>query len=187
VALRYRVLLAVAAAVPLVLATACSAAGGGNGGPGNSAAAVSGPGPGAPGGGIPLTPAQSPQTLSETGSTLLYPLMGAWATAYHQQHPGVSFTTAGTGSTAGITDASAGKVRIGASDAYLSSGDLVKNPSLLNVPLAISAQQVNYNVPGLPPGEHLKLDGAVLAQMYEGTITSWNDPAVPVRAVARPC
>jgi phosphate transport system substrate-binding protein len=178
VALRYRVLLAVATAVPLLLATACSAAGGGNGGPGNSAAAVSASGPGARGGGIPLTPAASPQTLSETGSTLLYPLMGAWATTYHQQHPSVSFTTAGTGSTAGITDASAGKVRIGASDAYLSSGDLVKNPSLLNVPLAISAQQVNYNLPGLGPGVHLKLDGAVLAQMYEGTITSWNDPAI---------
>ena len=175
-ALRYRVLLAVAAAVPLVLATACSAAGGGNDGSGNTAAAVSS-GTGAAGG-IPLTPAATSQTLSETGSTLLFPLMGAWATAYHQQHPTVSFTTAGTGSTAGITDASAGKVRIGASDAYLSSGDLVKNPSLLNVPLAISAQQVNYYVPGLSPGVHLRLDGAVLAQMYEGTITAWNDPAV---------
>ena len=126
----------------------------------------------------PLTPAATPQTLTETGSTLLFPLMGAWATAYHQQHPSVSFTTAGTGSTAGITDASAGKVSIGASDAYLSSGDLVTNPSLLNVPLAISAQQVNYYLPGLSPGVHLKLDGAVLAQMYEGTITSWNDPAI---------
>jgi phosphate transport system substrate-binding protein len=178
VALRYRVLLAVATAMPLVLATACSAGGGGNGGSGSSAAAVSLSGPGARGGGIPLTPAATPQTLTETGSTLLFPLMGAWATAYHQQHPSVSFTTAGTGSTAGITEASAGKVRIGASDAYLSSGDLVTNPSLLNVPLAISAQQVNYYVPGLSPGVHLKLNGAVLALMYEGTITSWNDPAI---------
>jgi len=178
VALRYRVLLAVTTAVPLVLATACGAAGGGNGASGNAAAAVSSSGPEASGGGIPLTPAATPQALTETGSTLLFPLMGAWAAAYHQQHPSVSFSTAGTGSTAGITDASAGKVRIGASDAYLSSGDLVTNPSLLNVPLAISAQQVNYNVPGLAAGAHLKLNGAVLAQMYEGTITSWNDPAV---------
>jgi phosphate transport system substrate-binding protein len=178
VALRYRVLLAVTTAVPLVLATAaCSAASGGNGGSGTSAA-LSSSGTGARGGGMPLTPAAAPQTLTETGSTLLFPLMGAWATAYHRQHPGVSFTTAGTGSTAGITDASAGKVRIGASDAYLSSGDLVTNPSLLNVPLAISAQQVNYNVPGLRPGVHLRLDGAVLAQMYEGAITSWDDPAI---------
>jgi phosphate transport system substrate-binding protein len=173
VGLRFRVLLAAATAVPLVLA-ACSSAGGGNAGSGNLAAA---PSPG-PGGGIPLTPAATPQTLSETGSTLLFPLMGAWASAYHQQHPSVSITTAATGSATGIADASAGTARIGASDAYLSSGDLVKNPSLLNVPLAISAQQVNYNVPDLPAGVHLRLDGAVLAQMYEGTITSWDDPAI---------
>jgi phosphate transport system substrate-binding protein len=169
VALRYRVLLAMAAAVPLVPATACSAAGGGNGDSGGSATAASVSGPGSSGGAIPLTPA-TPQTLTETGSTLLLPLMDAWAGAYHQRHPSVSFTTAGTGSAAGITDASAGKVRIGASDADLSSGDLVTDPSLLNVPLAISAQQVNYNVPGLAPGVHLRLDGAVLAQMYQGTI-----------------
>jgi len=172
VALRYRLLLAAAAAVPLVLAAACSGAGGGNAGSGNLAAA------GSSGPGIPLTPAATPQTLSETGSTLLFPLMGAWASAYHQQHPSVSITTAATGSATGITDASAGKVSIGASDAYLSSGDLVKNPSLLNVPLAISAQQVNYNLPSLPAGVHLRLDGPVLAQMYEGTITSWNAPAI---------
>ena len=130
------------------------------------------------GGGIPLTPAPTPETLSEAGSTLLFQLMGAWATAYHQQYPNVSITTAGGGSTTGISDASAGKVSIGASDAYLSSGDLVKNPALLNVPLAISAQQVNYNVPGLPPGTNLQLDGPVLAQMYDGTITTWNNPAI---------
>ncbi len=177
-ALRYRVLLAVATAMLLVLATACSAAGGGNAGSANSATAALAPGTAGAGGGIPLTPAPAPQTITETGSTLLYPLMRSWAIAYHGQHPSVSFTTAATGSTAGITDASAGKVSIGASDAYLSSGDLVQNPSLLNIPLAISAQQVNYNLPGLPPGVHVNLDGAVLAQMYEGTITSWDDPAI---------
>jgi len=51
-----------------------------------------------------------------------------------------------------IADASSGTADIGASDAYLSSGDLVQNPSLLNIPLAISAQQVNYNLPQLRPG-----------------------------------
>jgi phosphate transport system substrate-binding protein len=69
-------------------------------------------------------------------------------------------------------------VNIGASDAYLSSGDVVKNPALLNVPLAVSAQQVDYNVRGLGAGVHLKLNGEILAQMYEGKVTSWNAPAV---------
>ena len=117
-------------------------------------------------------------TISETGSTLLYPLARAWAAAYHQQNPGVTVTTAGTGSGAGIEGASDGKADIGASDAYLSSGDLVTNPRLLNIPLAVSAQTVIYNVTGLPAGSHLRLDGTVLAEIYSGTITRWNDPRI---------
>ena len=122
--------------------------------------------------------AASGAAISETGSTLLYPLAKSWAAAYHQQFPGVTVTTAGTGSGAGIEDASDGKADIGASDAYLSSGDLVTNPRLLNIPLAVSAQTVIYNVPGLPAGSHLQLDGSVLADIYNGTITRWNDPKV---------
>jgi phosphate transport system substrate-binding protein len=173
-AFRCRTALAVAA-LPLALATGC-----GNGGSGSSgspigslrAAAV----PAARS--IPLTPAPSAESLSETGSTLLFPLLHAWAAAYHQQHPQVTFTTGATGSGAGIADASAGTVDIGASDAYLSSGNMVQNPKLLNVPLAISAQQIDYNLPGLKTGVHIRLNGAVLAQMYQGRITAWNDAAI---------
>src|SRR5579859_615035 len=117
-------------------------------------------------------------TISETGSGLLYPLMRTWAAAYHQQFPNVTVTTALTGSGAGIAAATAGTVDIGASDAYLSSGDLVKNPTLLNIPLAVSAQTVIYNVPGVSQSEHIALDGTVLAGIYDGTITRWNDPAI---------
>jgi phosphate transport system substrate-binding protein len=168
VALRYRVLLA-AAAVPLMLAAGCSAASTGGGAPAATQA---------PAGRIPAAPAPGPQSLSETGSTLLYPLMRAWAAAYHEQHQNLSITTGATGSGQGIAGASAGTVSIGASDAFLSSGDLVTNPALVNVPLAISAQQVNYNLPGLPARVHVRLNGQVLAQMYEGRITAWNDPAI---------
>jgi phosphate transport system substrate-binding protein len=174
VALRYRVLLAVMTAVPLALVTACS--GSGNAGAGNTTGLPSAPS--GSGGTIPSTPAPGPQSLSETGSTLLFPLMHDWASAYQAQYPNVSITTAGTGSGKGISAASQGTVSIGASDAYLSSGDLVQNPTLLNIPLAISAQQVDYYLPGLPAGVHLKLNGSVLAQMYEGMITTWNDPAI---------
>jgi phosphate transport system substrate-binding protein len=116
-------------------------------------------------------------TISETGSGLLYPLMRDWATAYHQQVPSVTVTTASTGSGAGITAASDGTADIGASDAYLSSGDLVKNPELLNIPLAISAQTIIYNLPQLG-SRHLNLNGTVLAGMYDGSITTWNAPPI---------
>ncbi len=136
-------------------------------------------GTGAAGADPPATAAgSSPASISETGSTLLYPLMRDWATAYHQQVPAVTVAAAATGSGAGIAAASDGKADIGTSDAYLSSGDLVRNPALLNIPLAISAQQVDYNLPEVGAGTHVKLDGQVLARMYAGTITSWNDPAI---------
>jgi phosphate transport system substrate-binding protein len=109
---------------------------------------------------------------------LLYPLFGAWAKAYHQQFSNITITTAGTGSGTGIADASAGKAAIGASDAFLSSGNLVQNPGLLNIPLAISAQQINYNLPTLPASKHVQLDGTVLAQIYEGAITNWRAPQI---------
>ncbi|HEX3924974.1 MAG TPA: phosphate ABC transporter substrate-binding protein PstS [Streptosporangiaceae bacterium] len=124
---------------------------------------------------LPSAPAKSAESLTETGSTLLFPLFGTWSTAYQKLYPQVTITTGGTGSGTGITDAATGTVNIGASDAYLSSSDMSANPDLLNIPLAISAQQINYNVPGV---SNLKLDGTVLAQIYSGKITNWNDPAI---------
>jgi len=168
VAPRSRVLAAVAAALLLALAAGCS----GGTAPGEAAAQAS------PAASIPASPATGPQSLSETGSTLLYPVLHNWAAAYRQQHANVSIATAATGSGKGIAEASAGHVDIGASDAYLSSGDLVTNPAMVNIPLAVSAQQVNYNLPGLRPATHLKLNGKILALMYQGSITSWNDPRI---------
>jgi phosphate transport system substrate-binding protein len=117
--------------------------------------------------------------IKEDGSTLLQPLMQNWATAYGQRTPGVTVQPAGGGSTKGIDDASGGAVDIGASDAYLSAGDLLKNRKLLNIPLVVSAQSVIYNLPGLKPaGANVKLTGVVLADMYSGVITTWNDPRI---------
>jgi phosphate transport system substrate-binding protein len=131
------------------------------------------------GGTAGLTAASAPSgTISETGSSLLYPLMHTWATAYQRQTPGVTVTTASTSSGTGIAAASAGTTDLGASDAYLSSGDLVKNNTLLNIPLAVSAQTVIYNLPGVSTADHVRLDGAVLAAIYDGTITMWDDPAI---------
>ena len=125
---------------------------------------------------LPAAPASAAAAISETGSTLLFPLISAWATEYQSTYKQVTITTGGTGSGTGITDATTGTVDIGASDAYLSSSAKASSPTLLNIPLAISAQQINYNVPGLKSG--LKLDGAVLAQIYAGKVKTWNDPAI---------
>ncbi len=126
---------------------------------------------------LPSAPPAGPQSLSETGSTLLYPLFSSiWVPAYHSEFGNVQITTGSTGSSTGIADAASGTDDIGASDAYLSAADLVKHPALENIPLVVSAQVVSYNLPGL--NGNLKLNATVLAGLYQGTITSWNDPAI---------
>lgn len=164
--MKIRALLALSAIVPLVLASAAcgSQSTGGSSKPGGNAGPVA------------TTPASSPVALSETGSTLLYPLFNLWAPAYHDKYPNITITTAGTGSGTGISQAAAGAIDIGASDAYLSEGDMAAHKGLMNIALAISAQQVNYNLPGVK--EQLKLNGKVLAAMYQGKVKTWNDPQI---------
>jgi phosphate transport system substrate-binding protein len=151
-------------AVPLVLvAAACGS---------NKSAAPSG----AAAGSVANSPATSQVTLSETGATELFPLMNLWRDAYHQKYPNVTINTASTGSGAGIAQASTRTVDVGASGAYLSEGDMSAHKGLMNIALAISAEQVNYNLPGVT--EHVKLNGKVLSAMYRGTIKAWNDPQI---------
>ena len=118
-------------------------------------------------------------SLVETGSSLLYPLFNLWVPAYTKQHSDVDINTAATGSGTGIAQSTKGIAQFGASDAYLSDALMQKYPGMLNIPVAISSQMVNYNVPGLN-GKHLKLSGPVLAGIYEGKVKYWD-----ARAVAR--
>lgn len=115
--------------------------------------------------------------LDETGSTLLYPLFQSWIGGYKSVASDVTLTAAATGSGVGTEAAIKGAVRIGASDAYLSDEVAAHNPQLLDIPLAISAQTINYNLPGLNSA-HIKMDGPTLAAIYSGTITEWDDPAI---------
>lgn len=117
--------------------------------------------------------------LTETGSSLLYPLFNnQWIQAYESKNPNVTLTAASTGSGQGIQDSTTGVVNIGASDAYLAKAQMQQTPGMLNIPLAISAQEIAYNVPGVSQSTHLKLSGDVLAKIYMGQIKYWDDPAI---------
>jgi phosphate transport system substrate-binding protein len=119
----------------------------------------------------------APVRLLETGSSLLYPLFNLWVPVYQKTHKNVQITTQSTGSGTGISEAISGIAQIGASDAYMSDAQMKAHPDIRNIPLAISSQMVNYNVPGLNK-DHLKLSGPVLAGIYSGKITSWDDPEI---------
>jgi len=131
-------------------------------------------------GAMPVQSQAADVTLNESGSTLLYPLFKIWVENYTAAHPGVNISTDATGSEAGIKKAIAGEAQIGASDVFMSDRQARENPLILNIPLCISAQMVNYNLPDLN-SEKLKLDGTVLAGIYSGTIRDWD--AAPIAAL----
>jgi phosphate transport system substrate-binding protein len=164
VAKKIRMVCTAAALVPLALLAACGSSGSSTPSSSPLAAASS------------SAAAGDVVSLTETGSTLMFPLFGAWQTAYNKTVTTVNLTTAGTGSGTGIADATSGVVTMGGSDAYLSSAEMAQNHSLLNIPLAVSAAMISYNLPGVKG--HLQFSGKVLAEIYSGKITNWNDPAI---------
>jgi phosphate transport system substrate-binding protein len=115
-------------------------------------------------------------TLNEAGSSLLYPYLEVLAPQLHSAYSNITLNPAAGGSGLGISEATAGLVQTGGSDAYLSPADLAATPGLVNIPIAVSAQAIDYNVAGAPA--NLKLTGNIVAEIYEGKITKWNDPQI---------
>ena len=167
------------AVIALTLLAGCSSAASANNVP-NSTTAAGQSNPASTQAVLPLTGRQKglnkPVTLLETGSSLLYPLFNAWATAIHKVYPNITVQTASTGSGTGISQAVAGVVQFGATDAYMSDAQLKNSPGIVNIPLAISAQQINYNLPGI--SQPLNLSGPILAGIYEGKLQYWDDPTL---------
>jgi ABC-type phosphate transport system substrate-binding protein len=88
-------------------------------------------------------------TLAEDGSTLLQPHLQHIADGFHKSYPNVTINPAGGGSGKGITDATSGVTQFGGSDAYLPPTDFRKYPTVENIPVAVSSQSVDYNLPGI--------------------------------------
>lgn len=114
-------------------------------------------------------------TLTESGSSLLYPYLQELVSPLKGVYSNVTLSPAAGGSGKGISDAIAGTTTMGGSDAYLSPSQASANPGLLNVPIAVSSQAVDYNLPGI---KNLRLTGDVLAKIYQGSIKTWNDQAI---------
>jgi phosphate transport system substrate-binding protein len=168
---------ALTSAAALALA-ACSSSSSSSSSSSTTSTPASSPAAGSSGPSVMTTPASGSQTISETGSSLMAPLFALWGPAYHTQFSQVTLSTASSSSGVGISSAAANTVNLGASDAYLSPADMAKYTNLENIPLAVAALMVIYNVPGVPASTNLKLNGTVLAKIYSGKITKWNDPAI---------
>ena len=113
--------------------------------------------------------------LVGAGSTFVFPLVAKWIPDYSKTH-GVTITYGPIGSGGGVQQITNRTVDFGASDAPLSPDQQKPCKSCLQIPWALAGTSIPYNVPGAP--QHLKLSGRVLADIFFGKVTSWNDPAI---------
>ena len=121
--------------------------------------------------------AQAETLINGAGATFPYPLYSKWFTEYAKIDPSVKFNYQSIGSGGGIKQISAQTVDFGASDKFLSDEELKSAPAkLIHIPTVMGAVVVTYNIPGVARG--LKLSSEVLAQIYEGKVTSWGDPKI---------
>jgi phosphate transport system substrate-binding protein len=117
--------------------------------------------------------AASAAGLTGAGSTLAAPIIAEWGAAWANQ-TGDTFSYSPVGSGAGYKDISGGLVDFGASDAPLSSYS-TPCANCIQIPWGLSAVGVGYHLNGV---RGLKLTGPIVAAIYLGQITKWNDPRI---------
>jgi phosphate transport system substrate-binding protein len=120
---------------------------------------------------------RSADTITGAGSSLVAPAVsGVWGPAYSSAH-GVNINYSSIGSGKGIAAITARTVDFGASDAPLDPDQATACKGCVQVPWALAGTGPVENIPGVN-GLQLKLTGAILAKIYLGQITNWNDPAI---------
>jgi phosphate transport system substrate-binding protein len=112
--------------------------------------------------------------LTGAGSTLVAPLMANWINGFEIKE-GIPVKYSAVGSGTGIAQITARTVDFGASDAPLTSEQAAKCNGCVQIPWALSATGVGFNLPGV---KKLNLTGKILAGIYFGKITKWNDPKI---------
>lgn len=123
----------------------------------------------------PSAPPEAAVEITGAGASLPYPIYAQWASAYHQA-TGQRVNYQSIGSGGGQQQIIAGTVAFGASDDPMSAADLEAH-DLLQFPAIIGGVVPVFNLPGVAPGA-LKFTGAVLADIFRGVITRWNDPQI---------
>jgi phosphate transport system substrate-binding protein len=112
--------------------------------------------------------------LTGAGSTLVAPLMANWINGFEIKE-GIPVKYGSVGSGAGIAQITARTVDFGASDAPLTPQQAAACNGCVQIPWALSATGLGFNVPGV---KKLNLTGPIIAGIYFGKITKWNDPKI---------
>ena len=113
--------------------------------------------------------------VTGAGASFVYPIMSKWSADYAKASSRkVNYQSIGSGG--GIAQIKAGTVDFGSSDAPLKPEELAKF-GLAQFPSVIGGVVPVVNIPGVPAGA-LKLDGALLADIFLGKVKMWNDPRI---------
>jgi phosphate transport system substrate-binding protein len=128
--------------------------------------------------GLALTmPLMAQTTLNGAGATFPYPMYSKWFSEYNKLHPDVQINYQSIGSGGGIRQVLNGTVDFGASDGPMSDEQLAQSKTkILHIPTVMGAVVPAYNIPGIT-GE-IKFTPEVLAGIFLGTISNWNDAAI---------
>lgn len=116
------------------------------------------------------------QKLTGAGATFPYPIYSKWFSEYSAAHPGVEINYQSIGSGGGIRQVTAALVDFGASDGPMTDDQLAASKvKLLHIPTVLGADVPAFNVPGV---NDLKFSGDVLADIFLGKISNWNDARI---------
>ena len=127
--------------------------------------------------GLAATSARAQTRINGAGATFPQIIYQDWITTYNTAHPSVQLNYQGIGSGGGIKQYSEGTVDFGASDAPMTDSAIsVVHGDVLHIPMVMGGVLPTYNVPDV--ATPLKFTGEVLAGIYLGTITKWDDPAL---------
>src|SRR5918996_4807843 len=113
-------------------------------------------------------------TLNGAGATFPFPLIDTWRVEYQTVKPEVSINYQSIGSGGGVKQFIEKTVDFGATDAPLTSEEIQQAQSAVHIPETIGSVVPAYNL----PVEGLKLTGPILADIFLGKITKWNDPKI---------
>jgi phosphate transport system substrate-binding protein len=123
---------------------------------------------------------QTATVINGAGSTFVFPLVSTWTPALGTAFDyTIQYSAIGSGG--GIQAISNRSVDFGASDAPMTTDQFTACNGCVQIPWALAATSIPYNVPGITPASaavHLHLSGDVIAKIYMGQITNWNDAAI---------
>ena len=115
--------------------------------------------------------------ISGAGATFPYPIYSKWFAEYNRMHPNVEINYQSIGSGGGIRQLSAGTVFFGASDGPMTNDQIyAAGFPVLHLPTVLGGVVTVYNIPGVDA--ELRFTGPVLANIFLGRITKWNDAAI---------